>query len=268
MRPYRELWLWLGGLFLALAPFLAAIAIAYFAKDAHYSLLDNFWMLGAFVSFLAAFSCFFGAIAGWSLPPRVKPQFPDIRVQIYGTGSIDTEREAGTGIDVPVRLRSFHTRVSNTEAARDANVSVLLYVKLIPGSWGRVGEAACPPPDWTLPPSLSLSPISMPFMLPPGETIDGHLVYEIPRYYLDKIADPTNARLELWDRVTGKRMNIPAEMGDYDTSKMAPSSGGAEVLGPEYEDQTGQTGQTGRAGRADDAGQALPGLPSASAEQG
>ncbi len=247
MRSHRVLWLWLGGLFLALAPFLAAIAIAYFLKDAHYALFWNFWMLAAWLSFILAFSCFLAAIASWSFPPWVRSGFPDIRVQVYGTGLIDTERESGTGMDVPARLRSFHARFVNTGTEQDASLTVQLYVTLIPGSWGRAAEAACPSPDWALPPSLSLSPIGMPFALPPGDAIDGHLVYEIPRYYQDKIADPMNARLELWDHVTGKRMSVPAEIGDFDKSQMTASSGGPKVLGPEYED-------TGA-----DARQALPG---------
>jgi len=256
MRSYRQLWLWLGALFLALAPFLAAIAIAYFLKDGQYSLFWNFWMLAAWVSFLVAFGCLFGAITGWTFPPWAQQKFPDLRVQISGTGLIDTERESATGMDVPARLRSFHARFVNTEAGRSASLTVLLYVRLIPGSWGRAGEAACPPPDWGLSPSLSLSPIDMPFALPPGDAVSGHLVYEIPRYYLDKIADPVDARLELWDHVTGKRMSVRAEIGDYDKSQMVSSPGGAEVLGPEYEDKAGA------------AGQMQPALPSAPAEQG
>jgi hypothetical protein len=242
MRSFRGPWLWLGGLFLALVPFLAAIAIAYFLKDLRYSLFWNFWMLAAWVSFVVAFACFFGAVAGWPFPPWVRPGFPDIRVQIYGAGLMDTEREAGTGIDVPARLRSFHARFVNSEAEQHASLTVLLYVKLIPGSWGRLGEAVCPQPDWPLPPSLGLSPISMPFALPPGEAIDGHLVYEMPGYYLDKIAEPMNARLELLDHVTGKRMSLRAEIGEYDKSQMTASSGGAEMLGPEYEDKTADAG--------------------------
>jgi hypothetical protein len=247
VRSYRELWLWLGGLFLALFPLLAAIAIAYFAKDKHYSLIWNGWMLGAIVSFLAAFTCFFGAIRGWPLPPLVKPEFPDIRVEIYGTGSMDTEREASTGLTVPADLRSFNVRFTNAEAERNASLTVLLYITLIPGSWGRVGEAACPPPDWALPPSLGLSPISMPFPLSPGEAAGGQLVYEVPAYYLDKIAEPIKARLELWDHVTGKRVNVRAEIGSHDRNQMTPSPGGAQMLGPEYGDE---------AGRRDGAGQA------------
>jgi len=240
VRPYRELWLWLGALFLALFAFLTAVAVAYFVKDADYSLFVNGWMLGALVTFLAAFACFFGAIRSWPFPPGARPDFPDIDVEIYGTGSIDTQREGGSGLAVPAHLRSFNARFRNTGSEQGASLTVLLYLKLVPGSWGRVGEAVCPPPDWTLPPSLSLSPISMPFELPPGSTLAGHLVYEIPRYYLDKIAEPVDARLELWDHLTEKRMTVPAQIGSYDKSRMIPSSGSAEVLGPEYENQPDQ----------------------------
>lgn len=247
MRSYRDLWLWLGALFLALFAFLTAVAIAYFLKDANYSLFGNGWMLGVLVTFLATFASFFGAIRSWPFPPWVKPGFPDIDVEIYGTGSMDTQREGGSGLAVPAHLRSFNARLSNTGSEQTASLTVLLYVKLVPGSWGRVGEAVCPPPDWTLPPSLGLSPISMPIELPPGAAVAGHLVYEIPGYYLDKIAGPIDARLELWDHVTDKRMTVPTEIGSYDKSMMIPSSGSAEILGPEYES---------RADQQDDASQA------------
>ena len=166
-----------------------------------------------------------------------------------GTGSIDTQREGGSGLAVPAHLRSFNARFRNTGSEQGASLTVLLYVRLIPGSWGRVGEAVCPPPDWALPPSLSLNPIVMPFELPPGSTVAGHLVYEMPGYYLDKIAEPIDARLELWDHVTDKRMTMPTQIGSYDKSKMIPSSGSAEILGPEYES---------RADQQDDASQAAP----------
>lgn len=239
MRSYRDLWLWLwlGGLFLALFAFLAAIAIASFVKDAHYSVLLNWWMLGALLAFLVAFTCFFGAIQGWPFRRPATPAFPDIKVEIYGTASMDTEREADAGLAMPVRLRSLNAAFISMAAAQDARLTALLYITLIPGSWGRVAEATCPPPDWALPPALGLSPISMPFTLSPGNTISGQLVYEVPNYYLDKIAEPMQARLELWDHVTGRRMSIPAEIGNHDRRAMVPSSGGAETLGAEYEDQ-------------------------------
>jgi hypothetical protein len=241
VRCYRELWLWLGGLFLTLFLFLAAVAIAYFAKGTHYSLFLNGWMLGAFICFVAAYACFFASLKSWPFPSAARPDFPDIEVEIFGTGSLDTQHESQSGLPVPAHLRSFHVRFKNAGASQDASLTALLYLKLIPGSWGRVGEAVCPPPDWALPPSLGLTPMSMPVALPPGSAASGHLVCEIPGYYLDKIAEPVSMRLELWDHLTGKRMTVPTEIGSHDKSRMIPSSGGAELLGPEYEqaDQQG-----------------------------
>lgn len=248
MRSYRELWLWLwlGGLFLAVSSFLTAIAIAYFVKESHYALFWDPWMLAGCVSFLTAFTCFFAAIRAWSFPQLIKPGFPDIKVEIYGTGSTDTEREAGTGLDVPAHLRSFNTRFINAETEKDASLTVRLYVKLTPGSWGRAGEFVCPPLSWTLPPPTSLSPVKMPLALSPGDAIDGQLVYEIPIYYLDKIADPLDARLEIEDHISGRRMNIRAEMGHYDRSNMVRAAGGVEILGPEYESQAQQHHDAGQ----------------------
>ncbi|HWG60439.1 MAG TPA: hypothetical protein VG253_01885 [Streptosporangiaceae bacterium] len=235
MRSYRELWAWLGGLFLVVFAFLAAIAIAYFLKGPHSALFGNGWMLAAGISFLVAFTCFFGAVMNWPIRPWERPGFPAVTVEIFGTGSIDTEREASSGLDVPAHLRSFNVRLTNTGTAQAASLMVLLYVRLTPGSWGRAGEAVCPPPSWTLPPSLGLSPLAMPVGLAPGESVSGQLVYEVPRYYLDKVAEPLNARLEIADEPSGTAMNIPAEMGLYDRGAMTPAAGGAEILGPEYE---------------------------------
>jgi hypothetical protein len=245
---YREFWLWLGRLCLTLFLFFTAVAIACFVKGKDYSLLVNGWMLGALVSFLAAHASYFGAIRSWSVPQTARQAFPSIEIEIFGISSIDTQREADSGLAVAARLRSLTVRLRNTGAEQRASLTASLYVKLVPGSWGRVGEALCPPPDWPLPPSLGLNPVRMPADLPPGGEISGQLVYEIPGYYVDKIAQPLSARLELWDHVTDRRMTVPAEIGSHDKSRMAPSSGSAEILGPEYETQPDQQDDPAPAG--------------------
>ncbi len=237
MRPYRELWIWLGGLFLTLFAFLTAVAISYFLKEPNYSLFGNAWMPLAILSFLIAFAAFFAAIKSWAFPSAVKDGFPDITVDIASAGSTDTEREASSGLDVPAHLRSFHARFSNTEPERSATISATMYVKLVAGSWGRAGEAVCPPPNWILPAPLGLSPMSMPFELSPGKDTSGQLVFEIPQYYLSKLASPLAARLEITDHVTGRRVTIPAALGHYDKTAMVATSGGAEILGPEFDGQ-------------------------------
>jgi hypothetical protein len=245
-----------------LTVFFITISIAYFEKNTHYSLLLNWWMLAAVVAFLAAFTCFFGAIQNWSVPSvpqSAKRGFPSIRVDVLGTGLMETERDGGSGLAVPTRVRSISARVTNLEVDQHASLVITLYIRLIPGSWGRVGEAVCPPVSWDLS-SLGLSAISMPVALPPGATVSGHLVYEIPGYYADKIAEPVSGRLELWDQVTDRRMAIPAEIGSYDRSDMAPSSGDAELLGPETGNQAAQRAiaQHGADQQADQHGDALP----------
>jgi hypothetical protein len=35
-------------------------------------------------------------------------------------------------------------------------------------------------------------------------------------------------------------MTVPTEIGSYDKTRMIPSSGSAEILGPEYENQPDQ----------------------------
>lgn len=240
MRSSRELWLWLGGLFLTLFAFLAAVAIAYFLKEPRYSLFANPWMPSALVSFALAFAAFLGAAMSWAipvlpLPAALSPGFPDMTVEVTATGSTDTERESSSGLDVPAHLRSLHARFTSAEIERTARLSVSMYVKLVEGSWGRTGEVVCPVPSWTLPPSLGLSPMTMPFDLPPGQEVSGQLVFEVPEYYRDQIASPMSARLEILDNVSGRRMSVPAELGIYDNAVMTSVPGGAEVLGPEFE---------------------------------
>jgi hypothetical protein len=247
VRSHRDVWIWLGGLFLTLFAFLVAVAIAYFVKQANYSLFLNGWMLGVLISFLAAYACFFAAVRSVPFPSLAKPEFPDLTVEIYGISSIDTQREADSGLAVPAHLRSFTARLQNAGTGQGASLTVLLYVRLVPGSWGRVAEAVCPPPDWPLPPSLGLNPMTMPIGLPPGGEVSGQFVYEIPGYYLDKIAEPLSARLELWDRLTDKRMSMPGEIGTHDTSRMVASSGSAEILGPEFAGEPDQQGDARQA---------------------
>jgi hypothetical protein len=235
VRPFREIWLWLGGLFLALFAFLAAVAMSYFVKEPRYSLFGNPWMLSAWLSFGIAFAAFFGAAKSWAFPPMVAAGFPDITVEINSIGSTDTEHESSNGLDVPAHLRSFHVRFANTERERSADLTVSMYLKLVAGSWGRSSETLCPVPTWTLPQSLGLRALTMPFDLAPGNEISGQLVYEIPRYHYNKIVSPVSARLEIVDHISGKHVTIPAELGLYDKNAMTPAPGGAEVLGPEFE---------------------------------
>jgi hypothetical protein len=234
VRPSRDRWLWLGGLFLVLFAFLAAVAIAYFAKGPHYSLWSG-WMLAAGVSFVASFTCLFAATGSFAIPLRQPRRFPAITLDIYAAGSTHTEREGGSGLDVAAHLRSFNVRISNSDASQTASLTVRLYVKLVPGSWGRASEFVAPPPSWTLPRALSLDPLAMPIDLAPGDAASGQLVFELPSYYLDKMATPLDARLEISDRGSAATVSVPARVGKYDPGNMTKVRPGAEMLGPEFE---------------------------------
>jgi hypothetical protein len=99
----RDFWLWLGRLCLTLFVFFTAVAIASFVKGKNYSLLVNGWMLGALLSFLAAHASYLGAIRSWSVPQTARQAFPSIEMEIFGISSIDTQREADSGLAVPAR---------------------------------------------------------------------------------------------------------------------------------------------------------------------
>jgi hypothetical protein len=237
VRTHRELWLWLGGLFLTLFAFLTVIAVSYFAKEPRYSLFGNPWMPTALLSFLIAFAAFFAAARSWPFPSVVKPGFPDITLDILSIGSTDTEHESSSGLDEPAHLRSFHVRITSAEQERIANLTAIMYVKLVAGSWGRAGEAVCPPLSWALPSSLGLSPMSMPVEVAPGQAVSGQLIFEIPRYYLERCASPVAGRLEITDQASDKRVSIAAELGHYDKTTMTATPGGAEILGPEFDNE-------------------------------
>ncbi|MDQ2945004.1 MAG: hypothetical protein M3Y27_03535 [Acidobacteriota bacterium] len=230
MRSYRDLWLWLGGLFLVLVPFPAAIAIAYYAKLTHHSVLLNWWMLASLMFFLAAFICFLGAIKGLRFPPWKRVRFPDIKVDIYGEGDSVTDRvitlaSASSALVTRETLRTFRVRIVNMEAEQNASLTVRLYVKLAPGSFGNAIEMICTPLDWALSPTApqALNPIQMPIVLQPGMARGGDLPYVLARYL--NFASPFSAELELDDHVTNKPVRIPARMGKFDKTTMVPATG-------------------------------------------
>jgi hypothetical protein len=232
MRSYRELWLWLGGLFLVLFPLPAAIAIAYYLKLTNYSVLLNRWMLASLLFFLAAFVCFFCAIKGLRMPPWKKIKFPDIKVHIYGEGFATVEHvitvPGGSGqLVTNETLKRYLVRIVNMEGEQNASLTIRLYAKLVPGSSGPVLDTVCPPPGWNLSLDLSLNQIKMPIVLEPGMAVGGDLFYVMTSFL--KFAEPFSAHLELDDHVTGKRVRIPAHMGQFDRKAMVPSSGGLEI---------------------------------------
>jgi hypothetical protein len=240
MRSYRDLWLWLGGLFLVLLPFPAAIAIAYYAKLTHYSVLLNRWMLASLLFFLAAFACLLCAIKGVRLPPWKKIEFPDIKVHVHGEGFNTVERvitAPGMAKNLVTNevLKRYMVRIVNMEEQQNASLTIRLYVKLKPGSFGPALETVCPPLSWNLPPDSGLNPIQMPVVLQPGVAVGGDLLYVMGGGF--EFAEPFEAYLELDDHATGKRMRIPAHMGEFDKKTMVRSSGDVKISDEKKEEE-------------------------------
>jgi len=216
---------------------LAAIALAYFTKEQHFSLYTSWQMIAAIFIFILAFAGFLGAILGWPFPPWAKLGFPNIKVNIYGAGDAHTEREVASDFRVLAYLWRYKARITNLEKEQNASLTVRLYLKLVPGSYGRVGEIIGTSVDWAIDPSLGLDPLPETLSLPPGTTISGDLVYEISRMYSGTIAEPRQARLEIEDHISGKRMEkvLEGDLARFTRADMRATRGGFAILGPEYD---------------------------------
>jgi hypothetical protein len=78
-----------------------------------------------------------------------------------------------------VRLQRWRVRITNLETEQNASLTISLFVRLVPGSRGQIGESIWTVPDWPLDPTFGLDQIEMPIILPPGVTKGGDLVYEV-----------------------------------------------------------------------------------------
>ena len=223
---------------MTVATALAGIGLAYFAKEQDFSLYTSWQLLAAALTFVAAFVCFLGAIVGWPFPPWAKLGFPNIRVDIYGAARADTVHEIAPDFKVPAHLWGYRIRITNLENEQNAGLTIRLYVKLVPGSHGRVGEAIGLPVNWAIDPSLRFDPLPETIGLPPGTTTSGDLVYEISPIDLGTLAEPRRVRLEIEDHTSGKRMGkvLEGDLARFTRGDMTPPTHrGVEILGPEYD---------------------------------
>jgi hypothetical protein len=214
VRP-RELWLWLGGAFLTLGTVLSGIALAYFTKEPHFALYTSWQMEGAGASFVAAFACFLGAIMGWRIRLR-RQQFPKIRVDVDGSGTMATTYEPMPGLVIPVRLMPFKVHFVSEETERSMSIKVArLFARVKPGGPSPLWEHLFVAPRWTISPSLELRPLRFPVNLEPQASEGGDLVFEMWSPNLADLADPFDARIEIEDANTGKRASFPATLGTF-----------------------------------------------------
>jgi hypothetical protein len=249
MRSYRELWLWLGAALLTLAAAFVAIALAYFTKEAQFSLYTNWQMPTALGVFILAFACFAAAILGMAFPPWAKARFPNVYLEIYGGVQVTTTRVHPNGMQLDTPIMGYKARITNLENEQNASLTIRPFLKLEPGSAGRIGEAICTDVDWPLDPNLGLRVIEMPILLTPGTAIGGDLVYEVSLWPGSKLASPVQVRFQLMDHISDQKMNVvmKASMGKFSRKDMTPAKGGVEILGPEYETAPVQAADDGTA---------------------
>jgi hypothetical protein len=229
----RELWLWLGGAFLTLGTVLSGIALAYFTKESHFSLYTSWQMQCAGASFVAAFLCFLGAIMGWRIRLR-RQQFPKIRVDVDGVGTVETTYEPMPGLVIPVRLMHFPAHFVSEETERSMSIKVArLFAKVKPEGTNPLWEHVFVAPRWSISPSLNIQPLRFPLNLEPQASQGGELVFEMSSYLLVNLADPFDARIEIEDANTGKRASFPATLGTFRKGHgLRPSTRAESVTGP------------------------------------
>jgi hypothetical protein len=241
VKSYRDLWLWLGAAFLTASAGLLAIALAYFTKIQKYSLFTSWWMLAATIVFLLAFASFYGAIKGIAFPPWEKSNFPKIRVNIYGASTTEIPRTAEGGPVDPLVTYFYKVRIINLEKEQNASLILRPFFDLSPESQGPFAEAAGSYtelkqmigfPGFAYANTLAPNPLPETILLSPATSAEGDLVYMVPTFSWQKLADPRRLRLVIEDLVSGKSMQrmTDATMAQFTTDDMAPATPGPRIL--------------------------------------
>lgn len=263
MRSYRELWLWLGAAFLALFAAFIAIGLAFFTKETKFSFFTCWETWASAVAFILGFACFACAISGVHFPPWAKVKFPNVYLEIWDFSNrvtrhaVDPESNVQGFVDA--RILAHYVRITNLETEQNASLTFVVYVKLVPGSDGYLGETKGSDADWPLNPNLGLlEKLRMPIVIAPGTSVAGDLVYQISMIdsmQWAKIAQPVRVRFSIVDHISGQRrdLTIDADLrssggyGNFNRDNMVPSDPGGEVevlpgYIPKPEEQAGESG--------------------------
>jgi hypothetical protein len=206
MRP-REVWFWLGAGFLTVGAVLAAVAIAYFTKETHYSLGTGPQMVMAYAAFALAFLCFFAGIAGWR--PWLRWQrFPNITVRVDSFGYQTGSQQIHGFPPRPVRLAAMNVHITNAEVDRRVSIrAAYLMLKAKPGT--PVYEQLFTKPFWPVERDRRADVLKLPLNLSPQESGGGELVFELVDYLeIDPAGGP--GRIEIHDAISGKMASFPA----------------------------------------------------------
>jgi hypothetical protein len=229
MRP-REVWFWLGAGFLTVGAVLAAVAIAYFTKETHYSLSTGPQMVMAYTAFVLAFLCFFAAIAGWR--PWLRWQrFPNITVRVDSFGNETSSKQTPGFPPRPVRLVTMNVHITNAEVDRRVSIrAAYLLLKAKPGS--PIYYQLFTGPFWPVERDRPADVLKLPLNLASQESSGGELVFELEDYReIDPAGGP--GHIEIHDSISGKMACFPAAMGVYRRHHgLRPTTYEERVIGP------------------------------------
>lgn len=258
MKSYRDLWLWLGAALLTGSAGLLAIALAYFTKTQKYSLFTSWWMLATTIVFLLAFTCFYSAIKGVAFPPWEEPDFPKIKVDIYGASHITVPRTAiGKSVE-PLFIWFYRIHIINFEKEQNASLIIRPFFSLAPDGPGPFAETAATHANseqlemfLSLSPGISFAPNPLPetILLSPATSASGDLVYMVSTFSWQKLAQPRQVRLVIEDLISGKAMEkvTDADWARFTTKDMNPAVPGPRML---EQDQQGEVSGPSKADEA------------------
>jgi hypothetical protein len=212
MRP-REVWFWLGAGFLTLGAVLAAVAIAYFTKETHYSLSTGPQMVMAYAAFTLAFLCFFAGIAGWR--PWLRWQrFPNIVVRVDGIGNEVASKQMPGFPSMPTSIMTLKVHITNAEADRNVSIRAAYLLAKSRSGFALHEQLFSAPSD-----PVSYTPLDRAFEFPvnlaPQASQGGELVFELQSYRMVYAAQPFEARVEIHDSISGKMACFPANLGTF-----------------------------------------------------
>jgi hypothetical protein len=243
VKSYRDLWLWLGAALLTASAGLLALALAYFTKIQTYSLFSSWWMRAAILVFFAAFACFYSAIKGVAFPPWEELRFPQIKVEFYGSSNVTIPRTGTDGSPVdPFYIWFYRIHIVNLEKEQNASLIIRPIFSLMPDSQGSFAEVAgsylkIEQLTMFLNPSYNSSfasnPLPETIRLPPAGSETGDLVFMIPIFEWQKLAEPGQVRLVIEDLISGKKMEKVFDGGTwpkFTTKDMSPAVPGIRML--------------------------------------
>jgi hypothetical protein len=248
VKAYRDLWLGFGTALLAASAGLLAIALAYFIKVQKYSLFTSWWMGATVIVFALAFICIFSAIKGCAFPWWEKPDFPEVKVDLYGASYTTIPRTASGSSVEPLFIWVYRVRVVNLEKEQNASLIIRPFFGLAPDGPGPFAETTAMHANpeqlerfFALSPGISFAPNPLPeaIFLSPATPESGDLVYMVSTFSWQKLAQPWQVRLVIEDLISGKAMEktIDAYGAQFTSKDMSAAKPGPRMFEQDQRDE-------------------------------